>query len=31
MGMVPDLSMGFRAMLEDIWSLCNFVEPSEHP
>ncbi len=31
MGMVPDLSTGFRAKLEDTWSLCNLVEPLEHP
>ncbi len=29
MGMVSYLSMGFRAMSGDIWSLCNHVEGSK--
>ena len=30
MGMVSNLSMGFRAKLGDIWSLCNHVGPAKH-
>ena len=30
MGMVSDLSMGFRTKLGNLWSLCNHVGPSKH-
>ena len=29
MSMVSDLSMGFRAKLGNLWSLCNHVETSK--